>query len=126
MRKVAYTMNMALIVILLTSIPSEGSMGSTFFTGVDLLNYCNKGEGSDESLVCVGYLTGVHDAFSMTQVKITDRKEEQFCTPEKFAKIQLFRVVLKFLEDNPEHLHRDAWLLIMTALSKAFPCNQSP
>jgi hypothetical protein len=39
---------------------------------------------------------------------------------------QSVRVVVKFLEDNPEKLNLDQNDLVVMALSKAFPCKHTP
>jgi len=44
------------------------------------------------------------------------------CTPAGVTFGQLQRVVLKFLQDNPEKLNLNQNLLAEMALSKAFPC----
>ena len=44
------------------------------------------------------------------------------CTPDGVIHTQTWRVVKKFLDDNPTLLHKHRGVLIMTALIDAWPC----
>ena len=46
----------------------------------------------------------------------------RICIPDGVTTGQNVKVVLKYLKDNPEQLHRDDTVLIHFALRKAFPC----
>ena len=45
------------------------------------------------------------------------------CTPDGATTSQMIRVVVKFLEENPERLHRPEVFLVTMALADAFPCS---
>jgi len=44
------------------------------------------------------------------------------CVPDDGTADQMARVVIKFLQDNPEKLNLNDAVLVELALSKAFPC----
>lgn len=44
------------------------------------------------------------------------------CLTDGVTGNQMARVVIKFLEDNPENLNADESMLVKAALTKAFPC----
>jgi hypothetical protein len=59
---------------------------------------------------CLGYVEGISAA------------SPDACPGPDVTLSQLERVVVKFLQDNPEKLDRDQGVLVVMALSKAFPC----
>ena len=78
-------------------------------TGNDLVNMCKEKDGYGHG-VCLGYVNGV----SALQTKA--------CIPKgvKFGQIRF--VVLKYMRENPEQLHKDARMLIGQSLVVAWPC----
>jgi hypothetical protein len=80
-----------------------------FQTGNKLKQKCDGGVGDE--LFCVGYVTGIADAHAMS-----------ICTPKEVTQGQNMNIVKKYLNDNPAQLHRDADVLVLTALQQAFPC----
>ena len=44
-----------------------------------------------------------------------------FCRPNNSTNVQLVRIVVKYLQDHPEELHKDEFVLAI-ALRTAFPC----
>lgn len=49
-------------------------------------------------------------------------KKKRFCPPNEATSSQTARIVVKFLEDNPQRLHEPATDLVLEALHQAFPC----
>ena len=49
--------------------------------------------------------------------------ERDICPPNGYAHGQMVSIVMKFLKANPEKTHELAPLLILPALSQAFPCH---
>ena len=45
-----------------------------------------------------------------------------FCRSDEVILLQLMRVYVKYLEENPNLLHIDAGILLSLALKQAFPC----
>jgi len=84
-------------------------------------------EGDEISAgTCSGYLQGVLDSNGMWQ-QITESKGA-YCLPESEEYFDVFtqavKVVVKYLEDNPAELHKNAAFPILMALSDAFPCEE--
>lgn len=50
--------------------------------------------------------------------------KDQTCVPANATVGQVARVLVKFLEDNPNRLHEPVGLLYMEALYDAFPCKR--
>jgi Rap1a immunity proteins len=106
--------------------------------GNDLLSKCRKGitKGSvdasmtaDErwdAMYCMGYIGGVVDADKVWQLQPSKTLEQpdvpHYCFPKDTQMGQIHRVVLKYLEDNPQKLYLGAAALIRLALHDAFPC----
>lgn len=100
---------------------------AAFLSGTQLLSYCNVSERSrtfhQESAMCMAYIAGVVDgtnglrgAFNLT---------DGFCLPAGVSIGQLQAVAHQYLRQNPAELHRDASLLVWTAMKQAFPCGQA-
>ncbi|MGA2371665.1 MAG: Rap1a/Tai family immunity protein [Candidatus Korobacteraceae bacterium] len=81
------------------------------------------GEGS----FCVGYIRGVVDAMSTWKQLDAEQKShtgqpEHPCIPDESSPEQIAKIVIKYLEDNPDKLHWQANVLIFASMRKAFPC----
>lgn len=50
------------------------------------------------------------------------RSPEHYCVPAEVNNGQVFRIVKKWLDDNPDKLHWRADTIIYVALLQAFPC----
>ena len=99
------------------------------FTGNDLLKKCNgpyvnETEKIASTNFCQGYLQGLQQ---MHQVVADVRRVARlYCEPTKTGNYdQLQRVVVKWLLNNPEQLHREARVAATAALIQAFPCSKS-
>jgi Rap1a immunity proteins len=64
----------------------------------------------------VGFCTGLVEGIIYASSTV--------CTPKGVTVLQSARVVVKFLEDNPDKLNLDERALADTALTKAFPCSR--
>ena len=81
-----------------------------------------------DALFCIAYIRGVGDAIIVQdtmKVKLTTDEGEwaKPCFPSSVTNQQYIKVVLKYLADNPAKLHLPAYLLVLTALTEAFPCH---
>ncbi len=82
-------------------------------------------EDLTKKTLCVGYLMGAIDATSTWQgaFEKAGMQGGLFCLPEGGAEFnQTVRVVVKYLEANPEDLHYRADSAVQLALKDAFPC----
>lgn len=107
-------------------------------TGNDLLRQCNEmmkildnsnpppGVDAGEAMYCVGYVGGAADFATVGEVwnRVHDYKDAPFCVPVEAERGQLVRVVVRYMNDHPEELHKDKVVLVMGAFSAAFPCKQ--
>jgi hypothetical protein len=96
-----------------------GKDASDFSSGNDLLTKCRNFEKEKGSIqeaydtgFCHAYIRGVADAI----------KNIVMCTPSGVTYEQIWRVVIKYLQNHPEELHLSPNFLIQKALEKAFPC----
>jgi hypothetical protein len=67
-------------------------------------------------MFCMGYVIGVADS-----------RAYEYCAPSGQSGVtqgQLRDIAVKYLNNNPEMLHRDADVLVMNALQNAFPCHK--
>ena len=92
-------------------------MGSAaFFTGENLQGLClDKPNG-----VCLGFVRGFHAGLTFSAEQLG--RSPPYCMPENATATQAVKIVLKFLEENPEHLNSPAQSLVYVALYIAFPC----
>lgn len=90
---------------------------------------------------CAGYLQATQDRLEITQISIAltsmlgvtlsgpdKEKAAAFellrgaCIPEKAPILQLARVLVKWLREHPEELHKPKGVLMDQALKDSFPC----
>lgn len=97
--------------------------------GNDLLSECNTAiRAMDKNTQvdydvghCLGIIQGVLGTASL--MGRTAPKNMRVCLPKSGVKgQQAIRVTVKFLEANPKLLNEDASMLILLALTDAFPC----
>lgn len=87
--------------------------------GTDLLRLCETPEGTNDANFCTGFIMGTRDGVALaTNLRDT---APILATPLEAKEDQLKAVVVKYLKDHPEELHRPGGLLVIFALSKAFP-----
>jgi len=105
------------------------SAGASATDGNDLLSECNtairaldkKAHADYDVGYCLGLIQGVLGTASI--MGETAPKNMQVCLPDSGVKgQQAIRVTVKFLEDNPKLLNGDASMLVLLALTDAFPC----
>lgn len=105
-------------------------------TGAQLLDECqvaakggpNAPEDAAElakGMRCLGYLSGVRDTYLFWKNTNNTQKAKAYvpaCIPEEATNFELARVVVKYLNDHPNQLHKSYRLLVMLALEDAYPC----
>jgi hypothetical protein len=64
--------------------------------------------------LCLGYFQALTDLFG----------GYLFCPPPSVTYNQSMRITTKYINDNPEKLNQSASVLIIDALSRAFPCSK--
>ena len=70
---------------------------------------------------CLGFLQGVIEMHEFYRVD-RPKGDSLFCLPNEATYVQYARIVVKYLRDHPEELHKDDFVLAVKALVVAFPC----
>jgi hypothetical protein len=70
---------------------------------------------------CLGFLQGVIEMHEFYRVD-RPKGDSLFCPPDDATYVQYARIVVKYLRDHPEELHKDDFVLAVKALVVAFPC----
>jgi Rap1a immunity proteins len=86
--------------------------------GNRLLHICSESEDSHSDF-CSGFIVGARDG-AVLATKLRDAKAI-LDVPVEVKQEQMLAVVVKYLNDHPEERHKQAALLVIFALSKAFP-----
>ena len=69
---------------------------------------------------CQAYIVGALDGMIFQQV--FDRKPLSFCAPEKVTYRQIVRVVMKYMDQHPEEIHKLFTIVIWSAVVEAWSC----
>ena len=101
---------------------------SSFERAEDLLWNCDADPQSDELAIlkqtlCMGYISGMIDS---AQVIFALKPESKmFCSPaEGMSGDQKRRIVVKYIQQNPEQMHKTARASVLASFIEAFPCPQ--
>ena len=115
-----------LLIALSVSLVSSAGAQDYSLTGNDFLRRCDGPFSSEvEKLGYTSFCTGYLQGFQQMQHIVVGMRNVRplYCEPIQSANYeQLERIVVKWLKNNPEQLHRDARLLIAKALMETFPC----
>lgn len=133
MKKNPYFIGGCLLAIFLATQPSWA------MNGTDLLKSCkvvirmvdDKVSSPYDDNIGAGFCMGeLHGQMIMNNVyleylKIKDATvSPMMCFPSTVVVDQLVRVLIKYLEDNPDKLHEDAGVLTFYALAGSFSCSK--
>ena len=88
-------------------------------TGTKLAEYCASPYDSFLHGACGGYILGVSDTMNYYHLNYYDKE----CIPSTATRGQVIKVIMRYLDDKPEKLHRHAHFLIVNALIEGFDCN---
>jgi hypothetical protein len=113
----------ALLIAALVSAPAQaGEKEKSVWTGNNLINACRESTtGSTktsafEQGICLGTVAG------LMGVGRHLKPELSFCPPPNASFAQATRVLVKYMDANPEQLHKTLNVLIVNALQEAWPC----
>lgn len=101
-----------LFLLLILPLMSKADINRVFITGNDLFDYCQQ-----SSNFCFGYVTAVVDDASMIYGEAAS-----FCLPADINAEQLQRVVIEYMEKQPQHLHLPGPDVVTFALTTSFSC----
>ena len=103
-----------LAIVIMVSLEAKADGGTR---GNDLWNSCNR----PQQIECSGYVTGVIEGFFLAEAE--QKVSSIMCIPRGVANSQATSIVIKYLRENPSSRHKSASLLVVLAISEAFPCN---
>ncbi len=104
-----------------TALPSQVSDRNVVVSDLDgnrLLQICSASKDSHSDF-CSGFIVGARDG-AVLATKLRDAKAI-LDVPVEVKQEQMVAVLVKYLNDHPEERHKPAALLVIFALSKAFP-----
>ena len=100
---------------------SVNSAYSDYYSGNKLLEYCNPNSSNRD--ICTGYVAGTRGALDTW--KIWENIDSGICVPKAVSLGQSIKVVVKYLEANPDKLHLSASSNVLNAFADAFPCEKT-
>ena len=129
---------LALVVFCTLSIPAF-SINHLYDSGNDFLSECSALDKEAsltssemfKNVQCISYTRGLIDGSIHENARINFESKIKlplppfpFCLPDDAKDLQVGRVVLKYIRDNPENAHVATSALVFAALRKAFPCSR--
>jgi hypothetical protein len=99
------------VVLGLFALYSAAVYAGAYITG-NFLYDSQKAVGKE---LLLGYVAGIHDSYYDARL---------FCKPDNVPLGQAVDVVAKYLNDHPEKRHLEAQLLVVVALTEAWPCKK--
>lgn len=95
--------------------------------GNDLIKWCqevNSDNAATKSSFGSGYCMGTMSTVNTLVNYINSGLSVEMCPPPEITNEQMARIVVKYLQQNPEVLHLDATALTVSALRTAYPCKK--
>lgn len=102
--------------------------GNSFLRDCSVVNKENTTPAEDtQSVACLLYVGGVMEGAELgSSVTRFEAKPmalpKLFCRPENLEMLQLVRIVLKYIRENPEKANEETGALILMALREAYRC----
>ena len=100
--------------LLMVAVSSNVHAEFAYLDGSKLKTRLNNENDPVPYVLALGYVLGIHDAFSGISI----------CDPSTAKADQLAAIVIKYLSDHPQELHKSGSDLVRKALSSAFPCKK--
>lgn len=126
-RNMSFLLLCCCLVVGFTTICSPQDPSSGYMDGNMLLEKCEADSPSSDNMECLGYVAGVMDTsgtmLNSLRAASVNKVPPMYCLPTGGIQLgQAARVTLKWLKDHPEKQHLRGDLLVMMAMSEAFPC----
>src|SRR5438445_12809327 len=112
-----------------------GSARAQTSTGIKLQGQCKHVVQADDKQTlydtwkwdiafCAGFIEGTIQTHNLWQTvgHKTGHELRDFCISPEPTNDQIIQIFVKYLDDHPEELHKQAVLLFTEAMIKAFPC----
>lgn len=114
------------VLTLLVWSPTGLSFAEKIHDGITLKEKCAYAERAQEgeqvplskALECFAYINGVVDGYSEAEPKYP------LCPHQRVSIGQQSLVVMRFLRNHPEELHKNSAYLVLRAIDEAFPCKK--
>ncbi len=116
-----------------TSLPAQTRVETYSTSGNAFLRLCSaidadKATGGElaDVIGCLGFvsgfMTGVEAETGLVIAKMGNKTPKMFCRPPNVEHGQVVRIVLKYIRNHPEESHQVMELIMVSALTEAFPC----
>lgn len=80
--------------------------------------------GRQRRRYCIGFISGVEEGVRILHMQ--HMLELAICLPEKASGRALTNVFIKYTTDHPGQLEKPAAQVVIDALTRAYPCSQTP
>ena len=110
MKRIATVLFLAAVLIPISSANAQ------FATGNQLLAHCQDEEDAERQAYCYGYSQGVADFFG----PLHQQPGGTQCPPAGVNGDQIREVMIRYLEQNPEHLHLTGAVLAMLSITSTW------
>lgn len=91
---------------------------------IGLLEICSPesvATATHENGICLGYIDAV---VWLSHSKYCGYGRNSFCPPIGNTKIQEMLIIRKYIAAHPEAMHKAAFILVIDALTEAWPCKE--
>jgi hypothetical protein len=104
---------------------------SNYTTGNELRSNCkyaisdsDADHATPQAGLCIGFVDGFQQFEQLTDIaRKAPQNSRLICIPDGVTNGQSVKVVVRYLDQHPEALHKFAGLLVFEALTDAFPCS---
>ena len=111
--------------LVVPSLLIAGPTYAFFSSGEDLREFCTPSTPTHNVERCLGYISGAFDMLDLNQTAIGSDGEvpkKTVCVPVGQTNVDVGKIVISYIYDNPEELDLPAAAVIANALVKGFPC----
>jgi hypothetical protein len=96
-------------------------------TAEELVGLCKSVDAnaqSDAAALCLTYISGFTDGYSVAMARFNHEKQSAFCPPQEVTRQQMAKVLVKYGGDHPNQLWTGGALFTAIALKDAYPCQE--
>ena len=99
---------------------SDGPQRAGFYESNSLYNYCGEQKVGFDLGVCVGYVRGAYDAFSVAQGAPGTAKS--FCPEQGIPARKLEEIATQYMSEHSAESQSNAISTLKVTFAQAFPC----
>lgn len=110
---------------LITAVLFTFSIGahSNAITGNELLALCEAPRDTPLNKLCEGYIWVSSEGYDIAEV--WSGQCRNWIEPEGVTPREIYWLIVEWMRDNPDMLHHEMEVVIVSALKAAFPCPES-